>query len=138
VVACTGHALAGGALVLLTADVRFGAAGAFRIGLNEVSIGMPVPVLAMELARDRIATTELGSATLRARIYGPEEAARIGFLDEVVPAEQVLARATEEAVKLGALSPMAYRATKKRLRGRTIDRIVSSVEQDMEAIGRGE
>jgi enoyl-CoA hydratase len=138
VVACTGHALAGGALVLLTADVRFGAAGAFRIGLNEVSIGMPVPVLAMELARDRIATTELGRATLRAQIYAPEEAARIGYLDEVVPAEQVVARAKEEAVKLGGLSPMAYRATKKRLRGRTIEKIVSSVDADMEAIGRGE
>ncbi len=85
VAACTGHALAGGALVLLTADVRFGADGPFRIGLNEVSIGMPVPVLAMELARDRITTTELGRATLRAHIYGPEEATRVGFLDDVVP-----------------------------------------------------
>jgi enoyl-CoA hydratase len=106
--------------------------------LNEVSIGMPVPVLAMELARDRIATTELGRATLRAQIYAPEEAARIGYLDEVVPAEQVVARAKEEAVKLGGLPPMAYRATKKRLRGRTIEKIVSSVDADMEAIGRGE
>jgi enoyl-CoA hydratase len=138
VVACTGHALAGGALVLLTADVRFGAEGVFRIGLNEVSIGMPVPVLAMELARDRIATTELARATLRAQIYGPEEAARVGYLDEVVAAEAVVARATEEAVKLGGMSPMAYRATKKRLRGRTIEKIVSSVDADMEAIGRGE
>src|SRR5262249_30857036 len=59
VAACTGHALAGGALVLLTADHRVGAAGAFRIGLNEVSIGIPVPTLAMELARDRLATHEL-------------------------------------------------------------------------------
>src|SRR5690606_4760846 len=73
VVACTGHALAGGALVLLTGDVRIGATGAYRIGLNEVGIGMPVPVLAMELARDRIVPTELGPATLLARIYDPLE-----------------------------------------------------------------
>ncbi|HEY3819821.1 MAG TPA: crotonase/enoyl-CoA hydratase family protein [Polyangiaceae bacterium] len=138
VIACTGHALAGGALVLLTADVRFGAAGAFRVGLNEVTIGMPVPVLAMELARDRIAATELGRATLRAQIYEPEEAARIGYLDEVVPADRVVARATEEATRLGTLSPMAYRATKKRLRGKTIAHIRASVDADMEAIGRGE
>ncbi|MGE5184034.1 MAG: enoyl-CoA hydratase-related protein, partial [Acidobacteriota bacterium] len=32
VIACTGHALAGGALVVLTGDLRFGAAGAFKIG----------------------------------------------------------------------------------------------------------
>jgi enoyl-CoA hydratase len=75
VVACTGHALAGGALVLLTGDVRIGASGPYRIGLNEVSIGMPVPVLAMELARDRIASGELARATRMATEYDPEDAA---------------------------------------------------------------
>ena len=134
VAACTGHALAGGALVLLTADVRVGTAGAFRIGLNEVSIGLPVPVLAMELARDRIATTELGRATLRAQIYAPDEAARVGFLDEVLPAADVLARAKEEAAKLGAFSRMAYSATKKRLRGKTIDCILSTLDHDMNTL----
>jgi enoyl-CoA hydratase len=138
VAACTGHALAGGALVLLTADVRIGAAGAFRIGLNEVSIGMPVPVLAMELARDRIATTELGRATLRAQIYAPEDAARAGYLDEVVTAADVVARAKEEAAKLGALGRMAFSATKTRLRKRTIQHILSTMDEDMAAIGRGE
>jgi enoyl-CoA hydratase len=137
VAACTGHALAGGALVLLTADVRIGAAGAFRVGLNEVSIGMPVPVLAMELARDRIATTELGRATLRAQIYTPEEAARVGYLDEVVPPAEVLARAKEEATKLGALSRVAYHATKKRLRGKTIEHVLSTLDADMAAITLG-
>ncbi len=137
VAACTGHALAGGALVLLTADVRFGTAGGFRIGLNEVSIGLPVPVLAMELARDRIAPTELGRGTLRANIYGPEDAVRAGYLDEVLPAADVLARAKEEAAKLGALSRNAYHATKKRLRGKTIDRILSTLDEDMKEITLG-
>jgi enoyl-CoA hydratase len=134
VVACTGHALAGGALVLLTGDVRIGAAGAFRIGLNEVAIGMPVPVLAMELARDRIAVPELGRATLRAQIYAPEEAARVGYLDEVVAPADLAARAREEATRLGGLSPMAFRATKKRLRRKTIDHILSTLEEDMATI----
>jgi enoyl-CoA hydratase len=134
VAACTGHALAGGALVLLTADVRVGAAGAFRIGLNEVSIGLPVPVLAMELARDRIAPGELGRATLRAQIYTPEEAARVGYLDEVAPGTELLARAKEEAAKLGGLSRMAFHETKKRLRGKTIERILSTIDADMAAL----
>ncbi|MFI5297602.1 MAG: crotonase/enoyl-CoA hydratase family protein [Polyangiales bacterium] len=138
VAACTGHALAGGALVLLTADVRIGAAGAYRLGLNEVSIGMPVPVLAMELARDRLTTTELGRATLRAQIYGPEEAARAGYLDEVAPAADVLGRATEEATKLGALSRFAYHATKTRLRGRTIAHVLATLDADMASISIGQ
>jgi enoyl-CoA hydratase len=135
VAACTGHALAGGALVLLTADVRIGAAGAFRIGLNEVSIGLPVPILAMELARDRITTAELGRATLQAQIYGPDDAARVGFLDAVVPAADVLARAKEEAAKLGALSRLAFHGTKQRLRGKTIERILGTLDEDMRGIG---
>jgi enoyl-CoA hydratase len=134
VIACTGHALAGGALVLLTGDVRVGAAGAYRIGLNEVSIGMPVPVLAMELARDRITTTELGRATLQATIYGPEEAARIGYLDTVVPAGEVLAKAKEEATRLTALARPAYTATKARLRGKTIAHILGTLEEDMQSL----
>jgi enoyl-CoA hydratase len=137
VAACTGHALAAGALVLLTADLRLGAAGAFRIGLNEVAIGMPVPILAMELARDRLATTELARATLRAHVYGPEEAARAGYLDEVVAPADLAARAKEEAGKLGSLSPMAYRATKKRLRQKTIDHIVATLEGDVAALLTG-
>jgi len=137
VAACTGHALAGGALVLLTADLRIGVAGAFRIGLNEVSIGLPVPVLAMELARDRIAPTELGRATLGAQIYTPDEATRAGYLDEVVPAGDVLARAKAEATRLGALSRVAFKGTKRRLRGKTIAHILGTLDEDMRSISSG-
>jgi enoyl-CoA hydratase len=134
VIACTGHALAGGALVLLTADHRIGAAGAFRIGLNEVSIGMPVPVLAMELARDRIANTDLARATLMGTIYDPHEAARVGYLDAVLPADDVLAKAKEEAARLGGLSRMAFTATKTRLRGKTIAHIIATLDEDMQSL----
>jgi enoyl-CoA hydratase len=134
VLACTGHALAGGALVLCTGDFRVGAAGAYRIGLNEVAIGMPVPVLAMELARDRLLPTELGHATLQARIYTPDEAARAGYLDVVVPAEEVVARAKAEAARLGALSRFAYGATKVRLRRKTIAHVLDTLEEDMQSI----
>lgn len=134
VIACTGHALAGGALVLLTGDHRIGAAGAYRIGLNEVSIGMPVPVLAMELARDRITTTELARATLMGTVYDPHEAARIGYLDAVLPADDVLAAAKAEATRLGALSRMAFTATKTRLRGKTIAHIIATLDEDMQSL----
>lgn len=131
VLGCTGHALAGGALVLLTGDVRVGAAGPYRLGLNEVSIGMPVPVLAMELARDRLRNEDLSRATLEARIYNPDEAARIGYLDEVVAPEELEARAMAEAARLAALPRTAYAATKERLRGRTIAHILATLESDM-------
>lgn len=134
VIACSGHALAGGALVVLTGDYRVGAAGEHKIGLNEVQIGLPVPLLAMELARDRLTPAELPHATLAARIYDPESAVRAGYLDAVVPPDQLLARATEEATRLGALSRQAFRATKQRLRGRTIKLIVDGSAEDMRTL----
>ncbi len=134
VIACTGHAMAGGALVVLTGDYRVGAAGAFKIGLNEVTIGLPVPMLAMELVRDRLLPTELVHATLQAKIYDPDHALAAGYLDAVVPADQTLARATDEAARLGALARNAFRATKTRLRGKTIDYIRATMDEDMRTL----
>lgn len=134
VVACTGHALAGGALLLLCGDVRIGTEGGFRIGLNEVEIGLPVPVLAMELARDRLATSELTKATLLATIYDPAGAVRAGYLDEAVAADALLARAKEEATKLARLGKTPFEQSKIRLRKKTIDHIYASLESDMASL----
>ncbi|HEY0251500.1 MAG TPA: enoyl-CoA hydratase-related protein, partial [Kofleriaceae bacterium] len=131
VIACTGHALAGGALVLLTGDIRIAAQGAFKIGLNEVSIGLPVPVLAMEFVRDRIVKRELDRATLMAQIYAPETALTAGYVDEVAAPADLLGRAKAEAARLGALPATAFRATKQRLRGRTIEYIRATMATDM-------
>jgi enoyl-CoA hydratase len=131
IIAATGHSLAGGALVVLTGDYRIGAAGAFKIGLNEVSIGLPVPALAMELARDRLSRRALHHATLGAQIYDPETALAAGYLDAVVPATELAARARAEATRLGAFGRMPYSATKHRLRSATIALIESTLETDL-------
>lgn len=134
IIACTGHALAGGALVVLTGDYRIGASGAFKIGLNEVQIGLPVPALAMELARDRLSKRALHHATLGAQIYDPAGALEVGYLDAVVAPDEVLNRAKTEATRLGAYGRMPYRATKERLRGATIATIEGSLERDLAAL----
>ena len=51
---CTGHAYPAGAFLMLAADVRLGAAGPWRIGMNEVAIALTVPNFAVELARHRL------------------------------------------------------------------------------------
>ncbi|MCU0657523.1 MAG: crotonase/enoyl-CoA hydratase family protein [Polyangiaceae bacterium] len=131
VIACSGHALAGGALTLLTGDLRLCAQGGFRIGLNEVQIGMPVPVLAMELARDRLAPAALQEATLFARIYGPEEARAAGYLDQVVDESALLDAARGAALRLGALPAEAYSKTKTILRERTVNYVRQTLPMDM-------
>ena len=137
VIAAGGHALAGGALVVLTGDVRLGVDGPYKLGLNEVAIGLPVPLLAMELARARLTPLELTRATLGAQIYTPAEAVPAGYLDRTVAADQLAAEAEREAARLGALPRGAYAATKQRLRGATIELIRAGFEADVaRALGK--
>jgi enoyl-CoA hydratase len=131
VMAVSGHALAAGALLVLTGDVRIAARGAFRIGLNEVQIGMPVPVLAMELARDRLAPSHLMSATLFATVVDPEQAVVAGWVDEVADEAAVLDRAIERARQLAALPRDAYAKTKMVLRERSVRYMRETLEMDM-------
>jgi enoyl-CoA hydratase len=134
VIACTGHAVAGGALVVLTGDHRVGARGAYRVGLNEVSIGLPVPVLAMELARDRLSRRALTDATLLARVYDGDGALAAGYFDAVVEPADVVATAHATATRLAGFSRTAFHATKTRLRRATIDHIRATLDADMRTL----
>lgn len=135
VVACTGHALAGGALVVLCGDVRLGTAGEFKLGLNEVAIGLPLPILAIELARDRLDPRHLTEATLLARQFDPEAARDAGYLDHVVPADQLLPRALDEARRLAGLGSVPFAASKRALRRDTIRHIRDTLDENIREFG---
>ncbi len=134
VAACTGHALAGGALTLLSCDLRLGADVPAKIGLTEVAIGMPLPQAAVELARDRLTTTALTAATLGGTAYDVVGAKEVGYLDRVVAADDLLAEALAEAARLGALRTGAYARTKTALRGAMIESCLAGVEADLASI----
>jgi enoyl-CoA hydratase len=123
VAAVTGHALAAGALLVLACDVRIGPDAPAKIGLNETSIGMPLPLFALELAQDRLAPTARVRATLGAEVYDPQSAATVGYLDRVAPPDSVVDEAIAEARRLGAYSNASYAATKRSMRQPIFDRI---------------
>jgi enoyl-CoA hydratase len=134
VAAGTGHALAAGALLLLSCDARVGAHGGekpAKIGLNEVGIGMALPVFAIALAEERLATDHVLPATLHSRIYDPEGAVAAGYLDEVVPPSEVLPVAVERAKALGQIRRSAYAGTKARLRGPVAERMLATLDSDL-------
>jgi len=131
VVAVTGHALAAGALLVLVCDVRIGADVPAKIGLNETSIGMPLPQFAAELARDRLTPTALARATLAAEVYDPAGAVEVGYLDRVVPADGVVGAAVAEANRLGGYRAGAYARTKEVLRRATVDRVEAGAAADI-------
>ena len=126
VMACTGHALAAGALLLLTGDYRIAAAGDFKLGLNETAIGLSLPPFGLELARDRLQPTALTRATVTANIYDPAGALAAGYVDEICPPDDVALTAQKTAERLGELGPEALAATKRRLRQPTVDRILAA------------
>ncbi len=112
VIASTGHAMAKAAFMLLLADYRIGAAGAFSVGLNEVAIGMTMPDAAMPQARARVAPQWLNRCALQAQILNPEQALEAGFYDELVTGGNLLDRAREKTRQLAALDRKAYRETR--------------------------
>lgn len=130
VIGCTGHALAAGGLLLLAADLRIGAEGDFKIGLPEVAIGMTMPVFGLELARDRLSNHHLTAAVTQARIYTPQEAAQIGYLDQTAPVAALKETALTRARELGALSQPAFANTKRKERGSTISYIRETLVSD--------
>lgn len=79
----TGHAVAAGALLALTGDFRLGVDGDFRLGLNETSIGLELPVFAIELATARLDRRAVTMATVGAQLYTPRQAVEAGYLDKV-------------------------------------------------------
>jgi enoyl-CoA hydratase len=134
VAACTGHALAGGALTLLSCDLRIGADVPAKIGLNEVAIGLTLPKFGVELARERLVKPAFAAATMGAQVYDPAGAVAVGFLDRVVPEAELAATAEAEARRLAQLRTGAYGATKANARAEVIARVLAGVEQDLATI----
>lgn len=114
VTVCTGHAYPMGAFLMLSADVRFGVAGPWRIGLNEVAIGLTVPRFAIELARHRLMPPGVGRVSMGVMV-DPDEAVRLGYLDYVASADEIDAAVASELERLRKLDWKSYEATKARL-----------------------
>ncbi|MDG2304534.1 MAG: crotonase/enoyl-CoA hydratase family protein [Candidatus Binatia bacterium] len=131
VLACTGHALAMGAVLLCAGDQRIGTSGDFKIGFNEVAIGMTAPLFLLEFAADRLSKRHLQRATIQAEIYGPDTAVDAGFLDAVVGPDDLLPTALAHAQKLAQLPRGAYVNTRARVRGATLERIEATLAEDM-------
>jgi enoyl-CoA hydratase len=132
VLGVTGHALAMGGILTTTADYRVGAEGPFKIGLNEVAIGMPVPSFGVELCRDRLAKAWFTRCVQHATLCSPSEAVAANFLDEVVPMADVAARALEVAAHLAAtVHPGPFKITRQNVRGDLAEELRVGLEADM-------
>lgn len=130
VAACSGHALAMASFLLLSVDYRIGADGQYRIGPNEVAIGLVMPMTAVEICRARLDPVHFDRAVNSAEIFDPAGAVRAGFLDVVVDESELAAAASAKAAALGTLDLAAHAATKLRSRAASLAAIRRGYEED--------
>jgi enoyl-CoA hydratase len=129
VVACNGHALAAGALLLLVTDSRIGARVPSKIGLNEVQIGLQLFPMAVAAARARLRSDAFVRATLEGAVYDCDSAAEVGYLDRVVDEDDLLDVAVEHAARLGGLRRSAYLATRSLIYGPVLSEIEDALQR---------
>ena len=133
--ACSGHAIAKGAFIMLSVDYRVGIEGNFKLGLNEVAIGMTMHHVGIEIARHRLAPAHFYRSVINAEIYNPEGAVLAGFLDEVVASDQLLNRANELAQAFRKLNMRAHAQTKLKTKAGYLELLDRSIEKDSESLG---
>ena len=135
IVACPGHAVAKGAFILLSADYRIGVEGPFSIGLNEVQIGMTMHHAGIELARDRLRRAAFHRSVINAEMFDPVSAVDAGFLDKVVPAEQLQEAALTAARQLKKINMNAHKHTKLKVRKALLETLDDAIIRDQEHLG---
>ncbi len=121
VAACTGHTIAMGAFIAMACDSRIGVRGSYKVTLPETAISMELPSTMLELTTSRIPPQYLTRVVIQSEVFDPDQAVTVGFLDEVVEAQALDARALAVAEKLAQLPQKTYVANKVLTRKKTLD-----------------
>jgi Delta3-Delta2-enoyl-CoA isomerase len=98
----TGHSPAGGTVLAIHGDYRVMALGDFRLGLNEVQVGL-IPGGVIHGAFRRLVGGHATQLLSRGALIDPATALRVGLVDELCDASQVTARALEVAREYSGL-----------------------------------
>lgn len=132
VAAVNGHAVAGGCVLAMACDRRIGTRGDFKIGMNEMAIGLTLPAVVTEILRDKLASEQARTVILGGALYDPEEAQRVGLLDAVTDStDEAIDQACEVARELNK-SPAEFAAMKGSLSAPIMERF----QQTRQALDR--
>jgi enoyl-CoA hydratase len=132
VAALNGHAIAGGCIIACACDRRILAEGGAKIGVPELRVGVPFPVLPLEIVRFAAASLTLQDLVYGGGTFGAAESLRRGLVDEVVPETELVARAVAAAENLAAIPPVAFALAKRQLRDPVLER-VQRLAREMDA-----
>jgi enoyl-CoA hydratase len=130
IISCNGHAIAMGSFLLLSGDYRIGAEGDFKIVANEVEIGLTVPYSAIEICRQRLRSAHFDKAVLLSQLYTPQTAVDAGFLDEVVPKQELQKATYQKAEQFAFLDLKAHQRSKLRMRRKMLKNLTRAIRYD--------
>ncbi len=128
--AITGHSPAGGAVLALACDWRVMADGEFKIGLNEVRIGIPIPEIVASLMRRAVGARRAEDLCVTGRLLDPTSALEAGFVDAVVPPDQVVEAARNWCEGVISVPPSALVETRTRMRSDLVEMIERHCKRD--------
>jgi Delta3-Delta2-enoyl-CoA isomerase len=132
--AITGHATAGGTVLPMFCDYRIAAQGDWKLGLNEVQVGLPLPPLVFSGLKCLIGGHQAERLAVGGLLISSNEAARVGLVDEVVPLDQVANRAIEWSRSLLALPVDAMAITRRRARADLFDLFAQPFDLELEQV----
>lgn len=116
VAAITGHAPAAGTVLTLFADYRIVAEGDWKLGLNEVQVGLTLPPVIFSVLHRLIGAHQAERLAVGGLLISPAEARRIGLVDEIVPPAQVVEQSVAWCQAMIALPESAMTATRQQAR----------------------
>lgn len=114
--AVTGHSPAGGCVLAIGADYRVMAAGKYRIGLNEIPVGIVIPPAIFSLYKFWLGERRAYQYLLEGKLYTAEEAAQVGLVDVVCDLAEVENEANTLADKLLKFDSNVWQMSKANLR----------------------
>ncbi len=126
VAAVGGHAVAGGLILAFACDYRLAANGSYKVGLSELDLGIPLPMVAHEVTRRAVPIRWFFQVVAEGLLVDPATAASHGLVQQLT--DNLLDDALEMAVRL-ARSPQAYALLKKQLLAPYLAQIATGREQ---------
>ena len=132
VAAINGHAVAGGCILACAADFRIMTNSVGRIGVAELSVGVPFPAAALEILRFAGRGQYLQQMIYTGRLVAGKEALDMGLIDSLEDQESLLDSACETARSLAAIEPLSFALTKQRLRASVLDALATPGTKEYE------
>lgn len=130
VAAVNGHAIAGGCILACAADYRVMARGAGRIGIPELIVGVPFPVVPIEIMRFAAPPNRLQQWIYGGVTFDADGAVATGLVDAAVDADRLETDALAAAERMAKLPATAFALTKRRLREPALERMRATADDD--------